>query len=139
MMDFVVRESRANVDPDTPMLIVRLGSCGGLRPEVPVGTVAVAKEGSIAVIRDPDAFRAGRSAAAARPYRLSAPVLPDAQFTASLTAELSLALGPARVLEAMNATACSFYSSQGRPDSAFDDRNENLVADMIKSYPNLAR
>jgi hypothetical protein len=61
------------------------------------------------------------------------------------------------VFDGLNATACSFYSSQGaaqlfchthgqltstcsptgRIDSAFDDRNEQLVEDLTKTLPSL--
>lgn len=37
----------------------------------------------------------------------------------------------------MNATADSFYSTQGRIDPSFDDRNENLIDDLSSRYPDV--
>ncbi|KAL3660730.1 hypothetical protein V7S43_014133 [Phytophthora oleae] len=39
------------------------------------------------------------------------------------------------VFDGLNATACSFYSSQGRLDSNFGDRNEKLVEDLTRAHP----
>lgn len=44
-MDFVVRESRAVVDGQ--MAIVRLGTCGALRPPATLGTLLVASQGAV--------------------------------------------------------------------------------------------
>ena len=41
-MDFMVREARAVLDGQ--MAIIRLGSCGSVREDVHVGTVAVASK-----------------------------------------------------------------------------------------------
>ena len=35
----------------------------------------------------------------------------------------------------MNATACSFYSSQGRKDLSFTDQNATLIEDIRKAHP----
>ena len=35
----------------------------------------------------------------------------------------------------LNATADSFYSSQGRTDANFDDRNETLIDEIIGKFP----
>lgn len=42
MVDFMVRESRAIVSG--PLAIIRLGTCGTPKPDVPVGSIAVAKD-----------------------------------------------------------------------------------------------
>jgi hypothetical protein len=41
----------------------------------------------------------------------------------------------ARVVPCLNATADSFYSSQGRTDANFDDRNETLIDEIIAKFP----
>jgi len=46
-MDFVVRESRAVVDGQ--MAIVRLGTCGALRPPAVLGSLIVASPGAVCV------------------------------------------------------------------------------------------
>lgn len=50
-MDFLVREVRAVTEG--PLRIIRLGSCAGLRSDLPVGTVAVASQGSILIRQNP--------------------------------------------------------------------------------------
>jgi uridine phosphorylase len=39
------------------------------------------------------------------------------------------------VIEGLNATADSFYSSQARLGDAFEDRNERLIDDLQRQYP----
>lgn len=53
-MDFVVRENRAVVDGE--MAIIRLGTCGAVRPPAKLGCLLLASKGSICVRRDVDAF-----------------------------------------------------------------------------------
>lgn len=67
-MDFVVRETRAIVEG--PMVIVRFGTCGGIQPDVPPGSVVVSSHGSVAVVRNPDAFFVD-AAVDAEHYRVS--------------------------------------------------------------------
>jgi uridine phosphorylase len=38
-------------------------------------------------------------------------------------------------MEAIDATADSFYGSQGRIDSKFDDRNGQLIDQILEKYP----
>jgi len=40
-----------------------------------------------------------------------------------------------KIVEANDVTCDSFYSSQGRSDSAFEDNNETLVDEILKKYP----
>ncbi|KAJ8604973.1 hypothetical protein CTAYLR_006905 [Chrysophaeum taylorii] len=100
MMDFVVREARFVVEG--PMAIVRLGTCGarGLNP----GTVAGA--GSSVFVTSH------------KGYEISPPEFPDPKLT-------ELVGFP----QYRNATTDSFYSSQGRRDPNFDDRNNELRID----------
>lgn len=53
MMDFLVRETRAVVVG--PMVIIRYGTCGTPSPKIPVGSIAIASEGSVMVSTDYDA------------------------------------------------------------------------------------
>jgi uridine phosphorylase len=46
-MDFVVREARAAVSGD--MAVVRLGTCGALRPPARLGSFMVASPGAVCV------------------------------------------------------------------------------------------
>lgn len=135
MMDFVLREARAVVDG--PMIVIRLGTCGTIHPEYKVGSVVVATKGSISVLRDPDAFDVDQQEKIPC-YRMSKPIKPDTELSSKLVDCLNETVTSGQVLEGMNATADSFYSSQGRQDSNFDDRNESLIDDISAKYPEIA-
>lgn len=143
---------------DGPMAIMRFGTCGGLN-NTPTGSIVVASEGSVYVMRQPDLFREGSSSSSSSssaggatsgagataaavssgpsvscPYHISAPILPDAKLSSQLFDTMSTgiakAFGEGRfpVLKGMDATADSFYGSQGRQTRFFDDRNTELIA-----------
>ena len=142
MADFAIREGRAIVDG--PMAWLRLGTCGGLS-DAPPGTIVVPSQGSVLVLRDPDGCRSGRPAEA---YRVSNPVLPDPELSAlfiqMLEQELDgkVPVDPAvkyGVQAGMDATADSFYSSQGRasPGDPFKDLNKGLLDRLLARYPKL--
>lgn len=126
-MDFFVRELREATRG--PLRIIRLGSCAGLRPDLPVGTVTVASQGSIFVRQNPDAWaetenapessdETGRVSVSERevePYTFHKVAPADEQLSARLQKELESALGSTggKVVGCLNVTADSFYSSQG--------------------------
>ncbi|KAI0757711.1 purine and uridine phosphorylase [Daedaleopsis nitida] len=134
--DFFVREVRECLSGD--MLVVRLGSCGALI-DVPVGTV-VAPVGSIAVTRNYDYdFVSGKSEEP--PYRTSKPVKADPILHDAVVAALN-ATRPSEITtpivsHTMNASADSFYSSQGRQTS-FPDHNADLIARLTSEHKDLA-
>ncbi|KAF6266147.1 nucleoside phosphorylase domain-containing protein [Scenedesmus sp. NREL 46B-D3] len=107
-MDFVVREARAVVDGQ--MAIVRLGT------------------------RDPDAwtFEDGRPY-----YTVSAPVPADPQLVQLLVAACNQHGGASGVVEGLDATADSFYSSQGRTGGLFEDVNEAVIEQLMAQHPQL--
>ena len=123
-MDFFVREVRECVRGD--MVIVRIGSCGALA-DVPVGSVAIPRA-CVAVMRDFNFdFTEGREGDS--PYLISR----EAEADAELHERLQQAISSARpasftgaIVQGVNASADSFYSSQGRLTS-FPDYNEELV------------
>eukprot|EP00240_Pyramimonas_obovata_P005238 CAMPEP_0118933574 /NCGR_PEP_ID=MMETSP1169-20130426/12068_1 /TAXON_ID=36882 /ORGANISM="Pyramimonas obovata, Strain CCMP722" /LENGTH=415 /DNA_ID=CAMNT_0006876357 /DNA_START=95 /DNA_END=1342 /DNA_ORIENTATION=- len=148
MMDFVVRESRAIVDGH--MAIARLGTCGILREDVSVGSVMVASKGSVFIRRDPDAFASPEDSpepvndsdcagptVLPLPYRISKVVQADAELSQVLGSEMRAQCEPigSAVIEGLNATADSFYSSQARLGGDFDDRNDALLANLLEQYP----
>eukprot|EP01094_Clydonella_sp_ATCC50884_P004396 TRINITY_DN13420_c0_g1_i1.p1 TRINITY_DN13420_c0_g1~~TRINITY_DN13420_c0_g1_i1.p1 ORF type:complete len:342 (+),score=100.94 TRINITY_DN13420_c0_g1_i1:49-1074(+) len=134
MMDFVVRETAALIDG--PMAIARYGTCGTIRSDVPVGSVSVARLGSVMIQRNPDAF--GEDAHGEVAYRISRPVPADGALSALIHDNMCKALGdPSRVVAGMNATADSFYSSQGRVGSVFDDKNEELIDQLALTHPDV--
>ncbi|GMH36897.1 hypothetical protein BSKO_04770 [Bryopsis sp. KO-2023] len=130
-MDFVVRETRAVVEG--PMAILRLGSCGGIQPPARLGNLAVASKGSICIRRNPDAF--SNSNGSCPPYTLCHPALPDERLTKLLIEEGQRQFGEDAVVECLNASADSFYSSQGRVGVAFHDKNESLIEHVVEEYP----
>ncbi|KAF7303604.1 Uridine phosphorylase [Mycena indigotica] len=139
-VDFFVREVRESLSGD--MLIIRLGSCGGLI-DVPVGSVVVPKQ-SIAVERNLDFNFFEPEGSAEEPYRFSKPAMADEELYNQVYKSL-LAAKPAPtdsdktvvVNECSNASADSFYSSQGRQTS-FPDQNENLIERLQATVPDLA-
>ncbi|KAJ7620951.1 nucleoside phosphorylase domain-containing protein [Roridomyces roridus] len=136
-VDFFVREVRECLSGD--MLIVRLGSCGSLI-DVPVGSVVVPKS-SVAVERNLDFDFVNPQESTEKPYRISKPVLADpelhAQVHKSLAAAKPVDDGKPIVPSTTNASADSFYSSQGRQTS-FPDQNENLIELLQESVNDLA-
>ena len=127
-MDFIVRETRGVVSG--PMAIVRFGSCGVVQADTTPGSICVATEGSISVSRNVDAYLSPESLSngTGNGYNLSLPVPAHAGLSDLLTDCLSAAVGQDRVSSGMNATCDSFYSSQGRASSHFDDRNDELIS-----------
>ncbi|KAJ7929579.1 nucleoside phosphorylase domain-containing protein [Mycena leptocephala] len=136
-VDFFVREVRECLSGD--MLIVRLGSCGGLI-DVPVGSVVVPKS-SVAVERNLDYNFVSPEECAEQPYRISKPVPADLE----LHSQVHKCLAAAKpkdwkaviVAGSANASADSFYSSQGRQTS-FPDQNETLIEYLQASVKDVA-
>jgi len=150
MMDFVVREARAVVEGD--MAFIRLGTCGLVDECLPVGTIVAATKGSVFIRREPDAFHVPHATAepaahhspdvigpqvVTAPYRISNVVPACPHISAVLLRELLEAGGrvEAPVVEALNASADSFYSSQARTNATFDDRNEDLLDSLRMRHP----
>lgn len=85
--------------------------------------------------RNPDAFSPEGEAAGLTPYTFSRPIPSDAPLSAALAREAAARLGGEGVCSGLNATADSFYSSQGRRSGWFEDRNDSLLADLLRCYP----
>lgn len=136
MMDFLVREARAVVDG--PMLFVRFGSCGGLRADAVPGTICVNTPGAVYVQRDYDAFaKPATAGGTTSAYTVSQVVAPDGELAEHARDAMRDALG-ARLIEGLNASADSFYGSQGRLDGHFDDRNEDCVERVLEMHADVA-
>lgn len=130
MMDFFVREARAVVNG--PMAIVRFGTCGGLQAAQGAGGIAVASKGAVGVRRNFDAFADGVDRKPGNPYLVSSICPADGPLSEAVLVEMKKDLGDNRVHAGINATADSFYGSQGRRDRNFVDENEDLVDDLAK-------
>ncbi|KAF9147812.1 hypothetical protein BG015_010492 [Linnemannia schmuckeri] len=131
MMDFFVRECRAVVDG--PMVMIRLGSCGSLS-DAKVGDICVPSS-SYLVQRNYDYFADDSSSSSASPYILSKKFDADPEVIATLVKNMSAQLGDNHVWKGINATADSFYSSQGRQDENFVDNNQELFTELVKHEP----
>ncbi|GAC93798.1 uridine phosphorylase [Pseudozyma hubeiensis SY62] len=151
VVDFFVRECRAVVEGE--MIIVRLGSCGSMQPEYGIGTVVVPKA-SFGISRNYDYFHHSttaeeRSSGALEPYLITKPLDADSEVHDALLAALdSSKPSPSSNLfdgssvqavgDTVNASADSFYGSQGRIDPAFIDANSNLIDVIRQRRPGVA-
>jgi len=135
MTDFMVRESRHITKG--PLAIVRLGTCGTPRPDVPVGSVAVATH-SIAVTTNYDAFIDPAPRARSKDYyHISKPIYADKYLCDHLRAALEKHVTDQRIVVCSDATCDSFYSSQGRIDMNFADHNSSLIDDLVEIDPEI--
>ncbi|OCB91137.1 purine and uridine phosphorylase [Sanghuangporus baumii] len=125
-MDFFVREVRECVEGD--LVIVRLGSCGGLTDH-PVGTLVV-PTASVVVRRNYDYnFLNSANSTNGPAYQITKPVAADPQLQSFLANKLRSAtpLDP----------PATITDDAGRQTS-FPDHNETLIDDLIKEVPGLA-
>jgi len=132
MADFLVREARAIVEG--PLIIIRFGTCGCLDGSIPIGSVVVANPGSVLVRREPDAFRTNAKNGT-KHYSISHPVESDRQLSELTFDHLKKGWGETRTFSAMNASADSFYGSQGRDDAHFNDHNKELLKEIQAAQP----
>jgi len=130
MTDFVIRECRKVVKGR--MAFVRLGTCGLLQKAAQAGTMACSTSSRM-VSRNPD-FRPQQPETAPA-YFVSKRLLPDEGLMASVTERLEACLGAENVKSGPDFTSDSFYDSQGRISSHFDDFNESLITDLLTLEP----
>lgn len=127
MMDFAVREIRAITEG--PLDIIRLGTCG-TPADIAIKTVVVANR-SFGIMTD---FNAAPEAKC--PYIFTKLLEPDHELTDLLIKTLKSAANSCYpVVEATDATADFFYSSQGRNDPEFADNNDPLLDEALQKYP----
>jgi len=137
-MDFLVRESRECIDGD--MYMIRFGSCGCLT-DLPIGSIVV-PQASVAVTRNFDFDFASTPSVEASlgAYRISKPCSSDPRLHDVLVRALNDSLpkgSSAKVAGVcLNASADSFYSSQGRTTS-FEDHNSFLLEYLLSTVPAL--
>jgi len=138
MIDFLVREARAVVDGK--MVMARFGTCGSPQEHIPIGTV-VATPSAVLVTRNVDAFqdeskKKEENKKALDYYDVSKPISSDATLTKLIAANIGRT--DIKVCEGMDATADSFYGSQGRVTDDFDDYNATLLDELLEVHPTLA-
>eukprot|EP01121_Diplochlamys_sp_Union-15-3_P005517 TRINITY_DN1585_c0_g1_i4.p1 TRINITY_DN1585_c0_g1~~TRINITY_DN1585_c0_g1_i4.p1 ORF type:complete len:302 (-),score=60.58 TRINITY_DN1585_c0_g1_i4:59-964(-) len=128
MMDFLLRECSAITNGT--LLIIRYGTCGSINSKIGVGSLALAKQ-SVLVTRNVDAFLSDSNNM--EKYNISKPIYPDFELQNVLRDKVKKVL-PDRLVETINATADSFYCSQGRNDPNFNDDNSNLIDRLLELH-----
>lgn len=121
-MDFLVRELRYCVDG--PFAIVRIGSCGTPMDTAAIGDITI-PDAYTTVLRIPDGYAPGTEYTPDQCFSISKPILPDAALKACVLRK-AVAAG-LTCHGGTSVSACSFYSSQGRRDESFNDRNTGLL------------
>eukprot|EP01123_Difflugia_compressa_P011716 TRINITY_DN4784_c0_g1_i1.p1 TRINITY_DN4784_c0_g1~~TRINITY_DN4784_c0_g1_i1.p1 ORF type:complete len:302 (-),score=38.33 TRINITY_DN4784_c0_g1_i1:96-1001(-) len=132
MMDFFIREARHIIEG--PMCVIRLGTCGTPRHDVTVGSIVVASS-SVCVTPNYDYWSDGNDDNKINPYLISKPVKGDAEVLRLLISNLKVCINNYPIVEAEDVTCDSFYSSQGRIDNNFNDKNLGLINRIIETYP----
>ncbi len=135
MMDFAIREIRAITEG--PLFIIRLGSCGTPHDDIPIGTLVVADKSFCITTNYAAYHQEERSDSVLDYFTLTPPIEPDLLLHQTLVTVLKENCnGTFTVVEGTDATADSFYGSQGRLDDEFDDRNEGLIDTFMNKHPN---
>eukprot|EP01128_Nolandella_sp_AFSM9_P008101 TRINITY_DN466_c0_g1_i2.p1 TRINITY_DN466_c0_g1~~TRINITY_DN466_c0_g1_i2.p1 ORF type:complete len:376 (+),score=85.30 TRINITY_DN466_c0_g1_i2:96-1130(+) len=130
MMDFAVREARYCCKG--PLAFVRLGTCGTPHPDITIGSVVVSNK-SLVVSTNFDAFGEEQSTASSAPfYNISKFVEATPELNDLLVKCMEKNVTERKVISGPDATADSFYSSQGRLDASFADHNHTLIDEIMK-------
>lgn len=140
-MDFFVREVREIVNG--PLVIIRVGSCGTIA-DGHIGMLAIPDEGAFMVQRNYDypfslpskdletlKDLANISDGLEQPYRISRLHHPHKKLSEALVREACIQVGRDNILCGINASSDSFYSSQGRPNDSFLDKNDDLISNLL--------
>ena len=137
MMDFAIREIRAITEG--PLSIIRLGSCGTPHDEISIGSLVVANE-SFCITTNYESYHQKECSKTVCSYfHFTSPIKPDLILHHALVKALQKQSNETfPVVEATDATADTFYSSQGRLDNQFDDRNIGLI-DFIMDFTSAYR
>ena len=132
MMDFAIRESRFLIDG--PMAVVRFGSAISVNKNVDIGNVVLSSKGSFHVQTDYDKLHDPENKDL--PYKISEVTKPDQQLSKHLELHLQNSIDETDIHDikaedrkfkiGLNGTTDSFYNSQCRLGTKFDDQNENL-------------
>jgi len=134
MADFFVREVRYITEG--PLAVIRLGTCGTPREDINIGTLALASQ-SVCVTTNYNSYSRDHSenGRALDHFTVSKPCYADSTLTNLLKNHLASTVVDFPVVIGLDITADSFYSSQGRVDANFDDRNATLIDELITNHP----
>ena len=131
MTDFVVRECRHMTSGR--MLMVRYGTCGLLSPTIPPGTI-VCNYASRMITRNYD-YSPSDDGSGGEPFLVSRRVEADTGLLAAVEGRMRGVFGDTGVVRGVDCTADSFYDSQGRISSLFDDFNGTLIEKVTEIEP----
>lgn len=132
MIDFTMREAKIHLDG--PMAVVRYGSCCSIS-NCEEGNVVIGTDGAFDVTFDLDA-KYGKGEAN-NYYRISDIALSNSTLNSHLKKCIKAnLLDPDTCKTGLLGTSDSFYSSQARYHTKFLDKNENLINEILKKYPN---
>lgn len=140
-MDIFVREARDITHGS--MAIIRAGTCGSISETAAIGDLAIPSMGSVMVQRNynyPFSF-SNKSMVSInltdaafnnddQPYLISITYSPDKVLTDLLLLQAKHEVGASKVKQVLNASSDSFYSSQGRTDDDFCDKNSRLILEL---------
>ena len=130
--DFLVREARFVVEG--PMAFVRFGTCGILTDKIPPGCIEV-PHSSIMIQTNWDFDFDNDPVDEA--FHISKPCKANPQLSSSLINAIGRNIGKDKIFSGIDGTADSFYSSQGRSDNHFKEKNFKLLDQLIKKYPEM--
>ena len=98
----------------------------------------MSSEGSGYIIRNPDFFARNYSSSKStvgEPYLTFSVAPADKSLSSLVDSHLRKVIAPKKVINGLNVTAESFYSSQGRIDDSFDDNNLQVIDTILSKYP----
>ncbi|CAG8463912.1 16838_t:CDS:2 [Dentiscutata erythropus] len=140
MMDFFVRETRAVIDGT--MIIIRLGTCGSIGNAnsgdvvISEGSFAVTRNYNYPIFENKKIIQDYETKTKEQPYNISKVFYGDKEICSLIRKQLIISGIPgSQIVQGLNATSDSFYSSQGRYDENFEDYNKGLIESIRTKYP----
>lgn len=124
MVELMAIQARAVVDG--PLVIVRLGTCGSLHEDVPIGCFALA---------DRTYFIRQEYEADPFPFEVcKKPLYLDAELNKRIMEEFGQ-YSDYRTVMGPNFAADTFYPSQGRLDGLFNNENSKVIPSILETEP----
>lgn len=133
MVDFTMREAKFCIGTDSPMAVVRFGTCCSIS-NAAVNEVVVATKGTFNVQTDFVDRQKKKERGGA--YKITDLVESDENLSRYLKEHIRETLPKEEICKTgICGTTDSFYSSQARTSLQFHDDNENLLNEILKKYP----
>jgi uridine phosphorylase len=127
MAELLIAQARAITKG--PLYVIRFGTSGSLREDVPVGCFAVT-DVAYAVRQD---YEGGEF-----PFSVTTTGVPlNADLVARIADDFAAKASQYRTVTGPGVSTDTFYASQGRSDSAFVMKNEKLIETLLTMHPNV--